>query len=441
MKFKKKKIRGLSLAEVLIAMTISTLIFAAAYLMYSYFQSSFTRQLSLSDLQGEARVVMLNLDLDTKKAGYSLPNSLPVKKPVLILNNTISFCYDERTIRKRVIYSFDPTNKTITRSVYEDNNNSVYDQYNNCNPDDVTGTYITPTLATIANKVSSFSGTLQGNVIIINIGLLSENGVEENYNQRFFLKNYDRCSPVAITTGLIINFDACDDKNNNQTDRWVNKGIGGSNYDATVSGYKNYSSNGPSSYFSVFRYGYNAAGFFTFPPPVSQNMSWGIWYQSNDDTPNFLLDPNTQYSWFFNAPMIGHELGGIRNDWSISMGGGQICWGSGNLNGDNDQGLCSNGNQYNDGNWHYAVVTRQNGTENNLDSVINIYIDGNLDVVFTNANGGYRTTDQVIGIGTDGDRIRGWNANVAIVQGYNRVLSQDEVMKNYNAQKIRFGFQ
>mgnify|MGYP003333912204 CR=1 FL=1 len=121
-----------------------------------------------------------------------------VKNHFFVAPSNISFilkiCYDEKNIRKRVVYFLSTINKTITRSVYESDRNtsSINNQTNNCNPDDVTTTTIVPTTLVVANKVNSFSGILQGNVITVSISLQSENGgIDETYNQRFFLKNYD----------------------------------------------------------------------------------------------------------------------------------------------------------------------------------------------------------------------------------------------------------
>ena len=467
MKFKKKNIRGLSLTEVLIAMTISTLIFSAAYLMYDQFKASFERQLGLSDLQGEARVAILNLDLDTKKAGYSTPNTLPVKRPVLTPTNSISFCYDEKTVRKRVVYSLNTTDKTITRSVYEVSINSITDQTNNCNPDGIATTTITPTTTIVANKVNSFSGTIQGNVIIVKIGLQSSTGNEdETYNERFFLKNYDKCPPVAITSGLIVNFDACDEINNptNQSAAqkiWVNKGTGGSTYDATavrrnnltVSGSQSvdYTSDEEKSYFQIRKNTstLNAEKYFKFTPPVRRNMSWGVWFKTTD------ARVSQGNYWYGNSSIIGHEEGGAIDDWGISMGSGKISWGSGSTctgnsrfvnSADNstDQGVyTSSSTTYNDGNWHYLTVTRTNGNRSGntgcTNAEVKIYVDGSLRDTFSTINSGDRTVTNVIGIGTGGSEYTGWNGDVAAVHGYNRVLSADEVTRNFNAQRSRFG--
>ena len=482
MKFKKKNIRGLSLTEVLIAMTISTLIFSAAYLMYDQFKASFERQLGLSDLQGEARVAILNLDLDTKKAGYSTPNTLPVKRPVLTPTNSISFCYDEKTVRKRVVYSLNTTDKTITRSVYEVSINSITDQTNNCNPDGIATTTITPTTTIVANKVNSFSGTIQGNVIIVKISLQSSTGNEdETYNERFFLKNYDKCPPVALTSGLILNFDACDEINNpnNQTATqkvWFNKGTGGSTYNAEFkthntangiavsnSGTPIYTSNEGASYFSTRRGNPRDAiltrDFFTFSPILRKDMSWGVWFKTQDAA------VNQGHYWWGNAMIIGHERPGATiNDWGISMGGGKICWGSAssssannrfrnNLDGSTDQAFCTTNSNYNDGNWHYLVVTRTNGNSavSPTNSEVIIYIDGSAVQAFvlpygtpqitnsTAINSGDRDINGVIGIAASDASTTGWNADIAAVQGYNRILTANEITRNWNSQRSRFG--
>ena len=111
---------------------------------------------------------------------------------------------------------------------------------------------------------------------------------------------------------------------------------------------------------------------------------------------------------------------------------------------------------YNNGNWTYLVVTRTNGDENSINSEVKIYINGNQVSAFvlpfyidgvavensTAINSGTRNRTGEIGIGAshpDGTLSTGWNADVAIVHGYNRVLTQAEISTNYNAQRMRFG--
>ena len=442
MKCKRRYIKGVSLVEVLIAIAISSMIFLATFLIYNNFQSSFNNQVNSNALKDEGRIAMTLIAADAKYAGYNFPGTSAIANPVTINNNSISFCYDNKNIRTRIDYNFDPTNFNLSKTTsinsnclpYQDNNSSI-----------------------IATNINSFSGNLRGNTLDVSIGLISDDRtVTDNYSQSIYLQNYliSSCSLTgpAITTGLIVYLDACnvDFSQFYITSVWINQGIGGKNYNAvspnSSSWPPGWTANGLANYFTLtrdyFYYGAHTLSWFNLPVPVSQNMTWGVWINTTDDTP--LAGPDSYapiqgQQWYLNAPIIGHEEGGIRNDWSIGMGAGQICWGSGNLAGTFDQMLCSS-NSYNDGNWHYIVVTRQNGTTNNLDATISIYADGIQDGFFTNANGGNRSTDQVVGIGTDGDQNRGWNGNIAVVQAYNRVLSYAEIVANFNAQKSRYGF-
>jgi len=88
----------------------------------------------------------------------------------------------------------------------------------------------------------------------------------------------------------------------------------------------------------------------------------------------------------------------------------------------------------NDGNWHQFVGTIQQGVE------IAAFVDGikrNSNSSFTgtwNSNG---TAEMRIGGRADG--ANPFLGNIAIVRIYNRVLSSQEILQNYNATKSRFG--
>jgi hypothetical protein len=87
---------------------------------------------------------------------------------------------------------------------------------------------------------------------------------------------------------------------------------------------------------------------------------------------------------------------------------------------------------YNDGQWYYVVATISE-TEGNL------YINGELKktvqggILTTNTNNADAT------IGSFDNTVLFFNGNVALTQIYNRALSAEEVLQNYNAQKGRFG--
>jgi hypothetical protein len=101
-----------------------------------------------------------------------------VQSPVIIQNNSLSFCFDDANVRKRVDYLLDVANKNLTRRIYNSSNcgfNGGFD-----------GTDI------IARSVSFFSAYLTptGNILDIKIGLVSQRGdINETYDASFFLKN------------------------------------------------------------------------------------------------------------------------------------------------------------------------------------------------------------------------------------------------------------
>jgi Tfp pilus assembly protein PilW len=177
MNIKFKKMKGLSLAEVLVAIVITNLIFAAAYLIYNNFQSSFDEQLSMNELKEEGRAAIKIIETDARNAGYR-SSTIVVQSPVIIQNNSLSFCFDDANVRKRVDYLLDVANKNLTRRIYNSSNcgfNGGFD-----------GTDI------IARSVSFFSAYLTptGNILDIKIGLVSQRGdINETYDASFFLKN------------------------------------------------------------------------------------------------------------------------------------------------------------------------------------------------------------------------------------------------------------
>lgn len=88
-----------------------------------------------------------------------------------------------------------------------------------------------------------------------------------------------------------------------------------------------------------------------------------------------------------------------------------------------------------DTNWHYLVMVR-NGTS------LTVYGDGITNTNTTTCGSGTLDTTALSLGGTvnDGGGLRDWfKGNIPIVKIYNRTLSTNEILQNYNAQKGRFG--
>ena len=70
-------------------------------------------------------------------------------------------------------------------------------------------------------------------------------------------------------------------------------------------------------------------------------------------------------------------------------------------------------------------------------NLIQLYLDGNL-IVSTNVSG-TMTTQNYLRISSEYNRTRGVNGSVYNFQLYNRALTEQEILQNYNATRKRFG--
>ena len=116
--------KGLSLAEALVAVVVSTIVMGATYTIYNNFQGTFVRQINHNNMKQEARFALNVLQYDSKMAGYKHPDSTlgEVQEPVKVLNDDadetevaddteygekVLFCFDTQendgTIRRKLI--------------------------------------------------------------------------------------------------------------------------------------------------------------------------------------------------------------------------------------------------------------------------------------------------------------------------------------------------
>jgi hypothetical protein len=94
-----------------------------------------------------------------------------------------------------------------------------------------------------------------------------------------------------------------------------------------------------------------------------------------------------------------------------------------------------------DNKWHY-VVASCTSLKGSSSSVINLYQDGVLLPSADNGSSGNVVNISNAGtvtIGSDYDNVYPLPVSVALVQIYNRALSTDEILQNFNAQRGRFG--
>ena len=110
---------------------------------------------------------------------------------------------------------------------------------------------------------------------------------------------------------------------------------------------------------------------------------------------------------------------------------GHFCF-QGSDNGSNPGNYAKVSTNVTDGNWHFGAASYVVA-----DGEVNFHIDTSKTTI--SYNRGLYPGNVYLSIGERSSVGQYWPGSVAIVQIYNRALSDNEVMQNYNAQKDRFG--
>ena len=90
---------------------------------------------------------------------------------------------------------------------------------------------------------------------------------------------------------------------------------------------------------------------------------------------------------------------------------------------------------YDTGQWYNIVYTGENLTANSL--TIKLYINGSLQ--YTGTDTSINTTNSTLKLGTNNAGTLFFNGRISSASVYKKVLSADELKKNYNSMKSKFG--
>jgi len=90
---------------------------------------------------------------------------------------------------------------------------------------------------------------------------------------------------------------------------------------------------------------------------------------------------------------------------------------------------------YNTGQWYNIVYTGENLTANSL--TIKLYVDGNLE--YTGTDTSINTTNSTLKLGTNNAGTLFFNGRISSASVYKKVLSANEIKKNYNSLRSKFG--
>ena len=204
--FRHKNQKGVSLAEALAAITVSTMVLGAGYTIYNQFQGTFVRQISHNNLKQEARFALYSLQLDARLAGYKHPDSTlgEVQAPVKVLNDDdtevsndtefgekIYFCFDiedssgavERRLtmyEKRKAYSTSENKTILKKKVFK---------ANKCDPADSTNVLISDWIP-VAQYFDFFGIRLRSKHVDYEIRMQTPDGtITETFTASAFMRN------------------------------------------------------------------------------------------------------------------------------------------------------------------------------------------------------------------------------------------------------------
>jgi hypothetical protein len=222
-------------------------------------------------------------------------------------------------------------------------------------------------------------------------------------------------SPGIVQSGLIVNLDAGQlSSYPGSGSTWTNIGSGGATFNATLQNSPTYSSdyngylafNGTNQYTSITR-------------PVQDDFSLSVWFKTTSNA-------GTLGNWYQGIGLIDGEVGGVTNDFGLSMASGRLMFGVGNP----DTTITSTAT-YNDNFWHNVIVTRTKS-----DGALVMYVDGTQVATGTgNTNTLDATASLSIARSVGGSYFPG---NIAICETYTIALNSTQVLQNYNYLYPRF---
>lgn len=243
--------------------------------------------------------------------------------------------------------------------------------------------------------------------------------------------------PKIVTDGLVLCLDAANRKSYPGTGTAWND-LSGNNKNASLINGVSYSSanNGYFSFDGTNDYGKVPS----FNGDSNNELSVFAWVNSSSET--YYSGGNVYINWIANKRDNGTDrqwqLLTYRNPSSLNIIVPHVTLFSGSTtiaNVEYSGGSSISGMTLNQ--WHYVGFT----TSGVSGGFVRVYLDGVLNTYTTlSANRGKGSRELVLATpGWDYASILRWNGNISNTQIYNRALSDDEIRRNYNATKGRFG--
>jgi hypothetical protein len=238
---------------------------------------------------------------------------------------------------------------------------------------------------------------------------------------------------IIVSNGLIQNLDANNASSYTSGNTWTDltgNGNNGTIYSMST-GSVTLATEGNIKSFNYTK----GLSYIAAPLAKSASMTFNVWAKTSN-----LTNYNTPGTMLFNAGASGRVADGGPD---LFITANKILWntydGAGNPFKLNGTDITITTASINDNNWHNFTVV-----DNAVDNAANLYIDGVLKGVAVYKNpSAYSPTALFIGgegnnAGTTGYNL-GWEGNISVFNSYNKALSTNEVVQNFNSKAAFFG--
>jgi hypothetical protein len=250
--------------------------------------------------------------------------------------------------------------------------------------------------------------------------------------------------PQIITADLLIHFEANDyNSYPGEGDTWINIGTGGTDYNATLLGGDPESESLQLPIFNVDNAGiksfqftrnylgdgnaYNYCNYMRFlrPDAISDDFTYCAWIKTTE-----VGYGQNHYQLMY---IVSTETGDLNNDFGFGIDSdGNLAYGDGSY--ENADITIRTTTSVNTGDWTFVTVTRSKST-----GEVKLYINGILDTTGTCNVGNTLSTAEFVLIGSETD-YPGYTfgGNIGAILGNTSVLSEADVLNNFNVQRATY---
>jgi hypothetical protein len=243
--------------------------------------------------------------------------------------------------------------------------------------------------------------------------------------------------PTLITSDLLVHFEANDlNSYSGSGATWTNIGTGGTTYNATLlgtGGLPTFSNAAIKSFQFTRNLLANGTDYLLYnymrflrPPAISDDFTWCAWINTTQ-VGNGLNHYNLMF-------IVSTETGNLNDDFGFGIDlNGKLAYGDGKTGGSDI--TIRTTQSVNTGTWTFVAVTRTKSTG----SVV-LYINGIPNAAGTCNAGNTLSTATYVLIGSETD-FPGYTfgGNIGAILGNTSVLTSDQILGNFNAQRATYG--